>query len=119
MGIILMTKNLKRAWRYHTIKELVIKDYNKLTKKSHTLPDHQRIHTFRRHFPDQVDDLVSAVCDGSYLPSYRECMIFEDETVDFISYHDHLVQKAILHIIRPSYDHIIHPTCYHRYGLLG
>ena len=69
MGIVLMTKNLKRAWRYHTIKELMIKDFNKLTRKSHTLPDHHRMHIFRRHFADQVDDLASKVHDGSYLPS--------------------------------------------------
>ena len=114
-----MTKNLKRPWHYHTIKDLMITDFNKLTRKSHTLPDHHRMHIFRRHFADQVDDLVSAVCDGSYLPSYRERMTFEDETVDYISYQDRLVQKAILHIIRPSFDYIIPPTCYHRYGPSG
>tara|TARA_A100001015_G_C14897795_1_gene675105 strand:- start:197 stop:1117 length:921 start_codon:yes stop_codon:yes gene_type:complete len=119
MGIKLMAKNIKRSWRYHTIKELLIKDFNKMIKKSHTRPDHHRMHIFRRSFADQVDDLVSAVCDGSYLPSYRERMIFEDETVDYISYQDRLAQKAILHIIRPSYDYIIPPTCYHRYGPSG
>ena len=45
-----MAKNLKKARHYHTIKELVIKDFNKMIKKSHTLPDHHRMHIFRRNF---------------------------------------------------------------------
>ena len=113
-----MSRN-NRKWQHATIKDLMVKDCKKLTKDSLTLPDHHRMHIFSRNFPDIVDDLLSAVRDGSYTPSYLERMTFEDETVDFISYNDRLVQKAILHIIRPSYDHIIPPTCYHRYGPSG
>ena len=107
------------TWQHTTIKDPMIKDFKKLTKKSQTLPDHHRMHVFRRKFADQVDNAVSTVRDDSYTPPYLQRMTFEDETVDFISYHDRLVQKAILHIIRPSYDHIIPPTCYHRYGPSG
>ena len=113
-----MSRN-NRKWQHATIKDLMIRDFKRLTKDSLTLPDHHRMHAFCSNFTDQVDDLVSAVRGGSYTPSYLERMTFEDETVDFISYHDRLVQKAILHIIRPSYDRIIPPTCYHRYGPSG
>ena len=113
-----MSRN-NRTWQHTTIKGQMIKDFEKLTKDSLTLPDHHRMHVLRRNFPDIVDDLVSAVRDGTYTPSYLERMTFEDETVDFITYNDRLVQRAILHIIRPSYDHIIPPTCYHRFGPSG
>ncbi len=67
-----------------------------------------------------MDKMSSLILSASFLPSPISYHVSSKGiSSHFIEYKDRIAERFVLDLIRPSYPHIIHPYCFHKFGPSG
>lgn len=108
-----------RRWDFSQMLEIGRKLFKKVyTRKQHANHNHES-HFMAREIEDWLPKGVQSLLDGNYDPRCLKRTYFEDGIVDQLHLSDRIFQHILLKQLKPTFQHVMNPNCYHLVGPTG
>ncbi|HHI9467087.1 TPA: hypothetical protein ACP9DH_002895 [Legionella anisa] len=77
------------------------------------------VHLMARNISEWLTYGLQSIINGTYTPQFLKRYYFKDEMVDQLHLSDRILQHLLLKQLKPTFEHIMNPNCYHLYGPNG
>ena len=93
--------------------------FAKMHKRKFHAHHNADIHFFAREIDDLLPAGVKALQNGTYSPRNLKRYHFPDEMVYQLHPTDRVLQHILLKILKPTFKHVMNPSCFHLHGPTG
>lgn len=106
-------------WDRDTLMPLIDRSVNQLRARKRLIGETSGWWFFIHHWPRERNSRLDAFMAGLYRFEPMSTYTMPDEAITVWSYADRLFVRALLHLIKPVFKHIISPQCLHLQGPSG
>ena len=107
------------AWNKDLMLVTAKKLFTKIQKRKRLAHDHHDIHFLSRELDEWLPKGIELLIKGGYSPNHLKRYEFADEVVDSLTIPDRVFQHVLLQELKPTFEHVMNPSCYHLRGPWG
>lgn len=108
-----------RRWDFATMMNAGRKLFANIHWKKRLANPNHDVHLMARNIHDWLSEGIQAIINGTYSPRCLKRYDFKDEMVEHLHLSDRILQNLLLKQLKPTFNHVMSPNCYHLHGPSG
>jgi len=93
--------------------------FGSIYKKKRMAHANHDVHLLARTRNEWLPQGIQSINNGTYTPRFLKRYYFKEEMLDQLHLSDRVLQHVILQQLKPTFQHVMNPNCYHLHGPSG